>query len=92
MDTLITILIGLYVFFESVTALNEMKRARLRHALDELKNPYYIKYSFLGLYALMILAHAHELHGWFFFLPLPAVLCVFGRTRYRIKMYQGLFQ
>lgn len=89
MDTLINIIVGLYVLFESATALNEMNKASIKQFFTELHNPYHLKYASLGLYALLVLAHANVISGWSCLLTFPSVLCVINRTIYRVR-HQGV--
>lgn len=85
MDNLIALLLGLYIFFECFTAINEMPKIRLRKFYVEFKNPYTMKYMLLGLYGLAVAYHANEIFGWHVVLAAPAALCVVGRTIYRYK-------
>jgi hypothetical protein len=85
MDTLIIVLLGLYILFESSTALNEMKKVSIFMIFHELGNPYTVKYMALIGYSLVMLYHADQIHGWYVLLPLPTVMCVIGRTIYRFR-------
>lgn len=90
MDTLINIIVGIYVLFECLTALNEMNRVSFKQTFNELKNPYFLKYSLLGLYALLVLYHAHQIKGWYCLLAIPAIICVAGRTKFRFNHIAGI--
>lgn len=88
MDTLIALVIGLYVFFECFTAVNEMPKIKFRHILKEYKNVYGLKYLALGFYGLTIAYNSVHIQGWYVLLILPSTFCVIGRTYYRFKNYQ----
>lgn len=92
MDTLIALLIGFYLFFESFTAINEMPKARLRCFYKELKNKYTLKYMFAGLIGLTILYHAFDINGLQILLLIPLIFLVIGRTIYRIEHYMESHQ
>ena len=90
MDTLIytfNILIGFYVFYECFTALNEMQKVPLKKVFRELINPYALKYEALGLFALLTIYYSGEIKGWHSLLLTPAMICVVGRTSYKIKRW-----
>ena len=90
MDTLIhtfNILIGFYVFYECFTALNEMQKVPLHKILKELINPYALKYESLGLFALLVIYYSGEIKGWHCLLLTPSIVCVIGRTSYKLKRW-----
>lgn len=90
MDTLIILLLGCYILFESFTALNEAKRVSILRLFHECANPYTVKYVGLMAYSLLLLYHANHIHGWYAILPLPTMFFVTKRTLYRIKRYNKL--
>lgn len=90
MDTLIVVIIGFYLFFESFTAINEMPKAKLRTFYKEFKNPYTVKYTVCGLYGLVLLLYAKEIEGFTALVVSLPVYFVIGRTLYRIKHYREL--
>jgi hypothetical protein len=87
---ILIVFVAAYVFYESFTAINEMDKAKVRHAFREFKNPYTLKYWGMGLYAIGIMSHANEITGWNALLIAPAILCVMPRTFYRANQFQYL--
>jgi hypothetical protein len=75
--------IGLYVLFESFTAINEMPKVSVSRFFHELKNPYTLKYWLLGVYGLLVMYHSAAIRGLDIILITPAILCVVNRTIYR---------
>lgn len=82
---LVVLAIGLYVLFESFTAINEMPKTSVRKILHELRNPYTLKYWLLGLYAMVVIYHSGDINGYDILLITPAIICVMNRTMYRFR-------
>ena len=85
MEKIIIIAAGLYILFESFTAINEMEKFDYKNLIKELLDPYGLKYLSLGLYAIGLLYIAESIHGWITLLFVTPVYFVFGRTVYRLK-------
>ena len=85
MDTLVALILGFYLLFESFTAINEMPKIRLRCVLHEFKNVYTMKYIIMGIYGIVVASHANLIHGWYVLLIVPSTFCVLGRTIYRLR-------
>jgi len=79
------LLVGIYLFLESFTAVNEMPKIKLREIFCEFKNLYTIKYIGVGLYGLLIAYNSTRINGWGVLLVLPAIFCVIERTVFRLK-------
>jgi hypothetical protein len=85
MDTLIVIVVSLYILFESYAALEAMPKVSVLRFFHELRNPYAMKYWGSGLYALAVLYHAADLQGWLALIVVPPLFCVSGRFAYRVR-------
>lgn len=82
--------VGAYVFFESAVALAQMPKV----ALKDFYKPYLeletLKFTLLGFYGLLVIYHAEYIVGWYSLLIAPAVLCVVGRTAFRVRRYMSV--
>ena len=85
MEKIIIIATSLYIFFESFTAINEMRKVNIKSIVNDLLNPYGLKYLGLGLYAIWVLYFADDISGWWTIPTIIPVYFVHGRTLYRFE-------
>ena len=60
MEKIIVIAVGLYILFESFTAINEMGKVDIKNIISDFFDPYGLKYLCLGLYAIALLYFAES--------------------------------
>lgn len=82
--TVVVMFIGLYLFLESFTAINEMEQIRLRDFWREFINVYTMKYIVIGLYGLLLFNLSDHISAWSLILTIPALWCAGRRTKYRL--------